>query len=977
MTQPPGRRALINNADSQKKAGLPANAWVRGSCPANRSHIMEGEFNGSSLPGIPFPSSTSGPSIMMKFVEYSFSKTLAEPTESGGAGQSQIMMSGDTPILVRDAFGEPYAALMVEHAELRGSTLTLNGWCIGDCMPIVRRQEARLHCEVKRSPRPDVVQLIGITPPPAGPGFEIQAYNADATCHLLWIVVRDGEAQEIEVDLKIFVAAQAETLATEAPESTTEAEDASSADPDFAKVVFDRFVGAKACGWSVDRDGNACGRLAISFGGRALGHVNTSVPRVDVQEALGLSTSEVGFQAMLGGLLHFFAVSDSFADVTFSAVDQNGSQSCSLREALPEAFTFSPLKAFDRLIERPSVGGLRSVRFIADRQVSFLFEAGKAGGDPVKVLTLDVYQQDRIRNSDALRRIGRYHVPLNGHVTELKATLVSASTPILLVATEGDSEIVLTDTIVLPAIFAPANAGMIEYHATLSSSASLMDVAAKISRCYVDHCARGLLCGGGLGSEHPRRQNTAVLLFVSDHYDDTAEEALEQFALVGNSVAWLGRDGRVTRSDGATIGIEPYLNELALPYVLLMDTRADLRPDFWAVIEKNQSMLGNAPELVTWDSIILDVMERPTVYRRTMLLHEAFAEHQLMDVHGCIASVELLRARVASVPGEFRSGRLRLNSVFAGAEKVRCAHMPVVIDTRRLAIPTVVMDRHLAEQVPTLTVPPEPGRRFLSSLSGVSVVVNFRDGVEQTRKCLSSIRAQDFDSAIEIILVNNGSLLGSVQAIGQHAVDLFGETAVKFIDYDAPFNHSAQTNLGARAASHELLFLVSNDAMLVSKNALEMACQVATVPWVATTGFRVVGKRDGKLRLQSMGLSLNPRSNLLIGASPVVSGNPPAFAQDRTIEAVGNTFAAVIVRRDVYFSLGGLDADVFPISYNDVDFCLRASSAGFRHIVVGAAVVDHVAHGSREIDLDLPIDQSIMDRMPSIARMSRIGFRSL
>jgi GT2 family glycosyltransferase len=263
------------------------------------------------------------------------------------------------------------------------------------------------------------------------------------------------------------------------------------------------------------------------------------------------------------------------------------------------------------------------------------------------------------------------------------------------------------------------------------------------------------------------------------------------------------------------------------------------------------------------------------------------------------------------------------------------------------------------------------------SSSGVSVIINYRDGVEETLRCLDALRLQQFDGAIEIVLVNNASLPDSVRTIVSHAVALFGQDAVVPLDYSAAFNHSAQSNLGATAARQDLLVMLSNDALFITPDALAKARDIAELPWVATCGFRVIGRRNGKTQLQSMGLGLNPRGNLMQGGSPLVSHHPPPFALDRTIEVAGNTFAAVMVRRDLYLGLGGLDAAAFPIAYNDVDFCLRATASGRRHVVVGSAIVDHLAHGSREMDLDLPIDARIIDRLPPVAVLTRVGFQSL
>jgi GT2 family glycosyltransferase len=58
----------------------------------------------------------------------------------------------------------------------------------------------------------------------------------------------------------------------------------------------------------------------------------------------------------------------------------------------------------------------------------------------------------------------------------------------------------------------------------------------------------------------------------------------------------------------------------------------------------------------------------------------------------------------------------------------------------------------------------------------------------------------------------------------------------------------------------------------------------------------------------------------------------------RNVSAV--TGACLAIRQEVFEELGGFDP-CFPVNYNDVDLCLRASQAGYQVIVEPAAVLRH------------------------------------
>jgi hypothetical protein len=58
------------------------------------------------------------------------------------------------------------------------------------------------------------------------------------------------------------------------------------------------------------------------------------------------------------------------------------------------------------------------------------------------------------------------------------------------------------------------------------------------------------------------------------------------------------------------------------------------------------------------------------------------------------------------------------------------------------------------------------------------------------------------------------------------------------------------------------------------------------------------------------------------------------------------TGACMMVRRELFELVGGFD-EKFPVEFNDVDFCLRLSDKGFRHVVVPEAVLLHRESESR------------------------------
>src|SRR5690606_40954879 len=60
------------------------------------------------------------------------------------------------------------------------------------------------------------------------------------------------------------------------------------------------------------------------------------------------------------------------------------------------------------------------------------------------------------------------------------------------------------------------------------------------------------------------------------------------------------------------------------------------------------------------------------------------------------------------------------------------------------------------------------------------------------------------------------------------------------VEYDAPFNHSRQCNLGIEAATQQVVLMLNNDVELLAADAVDTMARWAMVPGIATAGACIV-----------------------------------------------------------------------------------------------------------------------------------------
>src|SRR5205085_10810290 len=62
------------------------------------------------------------------------------------------------------------------------------------------------------------------------------------------------------------------------------------------------------------------------------------------------------------------------------------------------------------------------------------------------------------------------------------------------------------------------------------------------------------------------------------------------------------------------------------------------------------------------------------------------------------------------------------------------------------------------------------------------------------------------------------------------------------------------------------------------------------------------------------------------------------------------TAACMVLRKDLFEEVGGFDEQNLPVSYNDVDLCLRLQAAGYRNLYTPFAQFYHYESASRGDD---------------------------
>ncbi|WP_370307123.1 glycosyltransferase family 2 protein [Sinimarinibacterium flocculans] len=227
----------------------------------------------------------------------------------------------------------------------------------------------------------------------------------------------------------------------------------------------------------------------------------------------------------------------------------------------------------------------------------------------------------------------------------------------------------------------------------------------------------------------------------------------------------------------------------------------------------------------------------------------------------------------------------------------------------------------------------------------VTVMIPTRDGGAHLQKCLDSLLGRTAYPRMELLILDNQSRDPRTLRLLERAGRREG---VQVLAYDHPFNYSAINNFGARHAQGEVLVLLNDDIVVRGNDWLDQMLAALMLPGVGVVGAKL-HYPDGRVQHGGVVLGIGGVAGHAHKYFPRRhAGYFGRLALPQAVSAV--TGACLMVRRETYEALGGLDEQHLAVAFNDVDFCLRVRERGLRCVWTPYAELTHLESASRGDD---------------------------
>lgn len=223
--------------------------------------------------------------------------------------------------------------------------------------------------------------------------------------------------------------------------------------------------------------------------------------------------------------------------------------------------------------------------------------------------------------------------------------------------------------------------------------------------------------------------------------------------------------------------------------------------------------------------------------------------------------------------------------------------------------------------------------------AGVSRRINHRD-IDLLANCVRSIVEQTEYENYEIICVDNGDLRESTKT----ALNSLKDKRLRLISFTAPFNLAEKMNYGAAAARGEHLLFLNDDTEVKSNEWIRALLEFSQQPKIGAVGAKLYFPNG---TIQHAGVII-PHGSPGHAHYKRDAGDYGYFSDlvlPRNYSAV--TGACMMTRRQVFEEIGGFNK-VFPLNYNDVEYCLQVRERGYRIVFTPYAELLHYESVSRD-----------------------------
>nr|WP_255537461.1 glycosyltransferase [Polynucleobacter sp. JS-Fieb-80-E5] len=229
----------------------------------------------------------------------------------------------------------------------------------------------------------------------------------------------------------------------------------------------------------------------------------------------------------------------------------------------------------------------------------------------------------------------------------------------------------------------------------------------------------------------------------------------------------------------------------------------------------------------------------------------------------------------------------------------------------------------------------------------VSLIIPTKDGYDILKTCVQSILKKTTYKNYEILIVDNQSTDPQTIQYMNKLESAYPD--IRILKYNKPFNYSAINNYAVTQAKGSILGLINNDTEVITPDWLTEMVSHAIRPEIGCVGAMLYYP---DMIIQHAGVHVDINGHL----SHIFNGltNKPINDHFYYMHSITNpmavTGAALLIKKNLFWKVNGLDEKNLKIAFNDIDLCLKSSSTLRSNIQLAHIELRHHESKSRALE---------------------------
>lgn len=242
--------------------------------------------------------------------------------------------------------------------------------------------------------------------------------------------------------------------------------------------------------------------------------------------------------------------------------------------------------------------------------------------------------------------------------------------------------------------------------------------------------------------------------------------------------------------------------------------------------------------------------------------------------------------------------------------------------------------RHIEGEIKDITEQSWDIHYALSDMPAVTIAILAQGQLEYISRCLDSVIAKTRYPAFEVLIVTNE--LPDCPETDQWLMQTTAESCspvIRFTYAKTDANHASRCNTAIASTENDLIVLVREETVFVQEIWLEELVRTCQQPEVGAASPLVHQAGDAKILTSGnvLGLFSDIASPYSSKAPLGSAGYLDCLLVTRDVSTLPSS--CLIVRRDVYLEVGGMDDAHLGDHYAEVDLCLKVREQGQRLVV--------------------------------------------